>query len=242
MASSAFGARSKIPTLIILLGAVLPVLAYVLLNAIAGDQKKPGSTQPAAPISIQPVAPVSIPPVAPVAAQPIAPIPIEPAAPVSLQPGPPLTADELRAIMGVEVWKFDVWLPPTARRVVVSLEKRSQTGPPQPVGDPSRGDALEARVTPDTPRHLMIALTPIDGGNLSSGRVRIWIEGFDRFNSWQADTPIPSQGYLCLSEPERFPDGAFAILGGFARNHPGREPIIRNADTIIVVKIDARDN
>jgi hypothetical protein len=158
---------------------------------------------------------------------------------VILAPGADLTVDELRDMMGIQTWKFDVTLPPNAHHVIISLQRRNKSGKWESVGEAAKGDDLDAVINPDTPHRLLIALIPTQKTSLAVGKVRVWVDGFDRFNTWTVDTPLKEEGYMSLNTPQQLPDGSFAILGGFT--HAPVADKLENADTIVALKIEIKD-
>ncbi len=155
-----------------------------------------------------------------------------PKSPIQLLPGDDLTAKELAGLMDVYVWKFKVELPENASQVSTSLSFFKK-------GKSQGGFGLEAFVSPETPRDLLIAIVPIEGTLAGADNVCITISGFNMTGKSILENPLKDLGIGMPHTPESNPNGSFSLIGGY-KNNTVKMPL-SNADTVIVLEIETEE-
>src|SRR5687768_8683342 len=108
---------------------------------------------------------------------------------VTVQMGGELTASELASLLGAHVWKLDVSLPEGAKQVSVSLYQQSKgkerTG---------FGAGINAPLTADTKRQLLVAIIPIGATLSDAEKVRVTILGFGMVSGMTVDNLLRKLG------------------------------------------------
>jgi hypothetical protein len=129
---------------------------------------------------------------------------------VRVQTASELTTEELAAILGAHVWKFDVRLPDTAHEVHVALRCQTKGQAAQQLG--AGLDTLAPRATQG---RVMVALVPIGGTITDANQVRVTIDGFGSIASAIADNPLRGMAVGKSQSLEANDDGTVTLIGGY---------------------------
>ncbi|MGA2231263.1 MAG: hypothetical protein ABSH22_10225 [Tepidisphaeraceae bacterium] len=141
-----------------------------------------------------------------------------------------LTGDEVATMLGVHIWKFDVVLPTNATGVTVSLQQRDKNGGSQGL------TSMTGPIDRGTPTTLLVGVIPIGGDLTDAQKVRVVLIGFGINSSQTVDNPLNDMAISHPSSPVRYPDGGFALVGGF-QNGQVASPISTEADSVIALQI-----
>jgi hypothetical protein len=144
-----------------------------------------------------------------------------------------LTGDQLAAILGVYVWKFELTLPDGNYRVGISVLKQGKHGNPQPIG------GLITPVTTSSPNDIFVALVPVDGTISDASRVRVVIDGLGQFSATTIDNPVDGMAIGLPQKPEKPDDLTYVLLGGY-KGHTVLSPVTGNADRMILVNFQSQ--
>jgi hypothetical protein len=144
-----------------------------------------------------------------------------------------LSGDELAAILGVYVWKFELTLPDGNYRVGISVLKQGKHGTPDPIG------GLIVPSTGTNANDIYIALVPIDGTISDASRVRVVIDGLGQFSASTIDNPVQGMAIGLPQKPEKPDDLTYVLLGGY-RGHTILSPVAGNADRMILVNFQSQ--
>jgi len=149
-------------------------------------------------------------------------------------PGAPVTGDELAALLGVYVWKFELTLPDGTYRVGVSVLKQGHSGSPDQIGS-----GLIVPVNHDTPTHLTVAIVPINGTISDCSKVRVVIDGLGAYAASTIDNPVGGMAIGLPEKPEKPNPLTYVLLGGF-RGHNVTSPVTGNADRLILLNFQSQ--
>jgi len=141
-----------------------------------------------------------------------------------------LTGDEVATMLGVHIWKFDVVLPANATGVTVSLQQRDKNGGSQGL------TSMTGPIDRGTPTTLLVGVIPIGGDLTDAQKVRVVLIGFGINSSQTVDNPLNDMAVSHPSSAVRYPDGGFALVGGF-QNGQVTTPISTEADSVIALQI-----
>jgi hypothetical protein len=141
-----------------------------------------------------------------------------------------LSGIEVATMLGVHIWKFDVVLPANASGVTVSLQQRDKNGGSQGL------TSMTGPVDHGTPTTLLVGVIPIGGDMSDAQKVRVVLIGFGINSSQTVDNPLNDMAIGRPDSPVRYPDGAFALVGGF-QNGQVTAPISTEADGVIALQI-----
>ncbi len=145
-----------------------------------------------------------------------------------------LSGDDLAAILGVYVWKFELNLPDGNYRVGVSVLKQGKHGNPDPIG---------GMITPitvgQTPNQVLVALVPVDGTISDAAKVRVVIAGLGQLSATTIDNPVQGMAIGLPQKPEKPNDLTYVLLGGY-RGHTILSPVTGNADRMILVNFQSQ--
>jgi hypothetical protein len=149
-------------------------------------------------------------------------------------PGAPVSADELAAILGVYVWKFELALPDGNYRVGVSVMKQGRHGSASPIGA-----GLVVPVNHDTPTNLTVAIVPVGGTISDASQVRVVIEGLGAYSATTIDKPVEGMAIGLPEKPEKPDPLTYVLMGGF-RGHTVSSPVRGNADRLILLNFQSQ--
>jgi hypothetical protein len=152
----------------------------------------------------------------------------------AIRPGGDLTADELAALLGAYVWKFDVSLPADVKQVSVGLYQQARGK--ERVGF---GAGISTPLMADTKRRVLIAIVPVGGSISEAEKARVTIVGFGMVASMTDDNPLRKLGIGGpVGSPEVVGDGTFNLIGGYEGGTISAP--VSKADRIISLKIESQ--
>lgn len=156
-------------------------------------------------------------------------------------PGPPpvaihsasISAEDLAALLGAYVWKFDVSLPPDARQVNLNLQTANKGQAPSQFGS-----SISCPMEESSGREVLVAIVPIDGTISDAAQVRVTILAFGAVASSTADNPLKNLGIGKPQSPENSGNGVFNLIGGYSGS--AIQSPVSTADVVVSLKIEAK--
>jgi hypothetical protein len=147
-----------------------------------------------------------------------------------------LSADDLAAILGVYVWKFELTLPDGHYQVGVQVLKAGKHGSPTQIGSELIVPVAGAVAS----NHVLIALVPVDGTIAEASKVRVVIAGLGGFAAMTIDNPVEGMSIGLPQQPEKPNDLTYVLLGGFRWHNNVTSPLTGNADRLILVNFQTQ--